>query len=94
MKPTRSARPVKGTINARGGTRTSRAAPQRSGLTLTKVLAFAPIAIEIAAYLRGQQKAKRGKYYKASKRGKAFDFVLGQAQKRLGKTQPKKKGWF
>ena len=94
MKPTRSARPVKGTLNARGGTRPSRAAPKRGGLALTKVLAYVPIAVELAAYLRGQQKARRGKYYKPSKRGQAFDFVLGQAQKRLGKTQPKKKGWF
>lgn len=100
MKPTRSSRPVRGTVkgtfNARGNAPS--AASKRGGLTLTRLLAFAPIAIEVAAYLRGQQKAKRGKYYKASRRGQAFDFVLGQAQRRFGKTppktQPRKKGWF
>lgn len=95
VKPTRSGRTVKGTFNAPGGTPgTARAAaPKRGGLTLTRLLAFTPIALEIASYLRGQQKARRGKYYKASTKGKALDFVLEQAQRRLGKA-PKKKGWF
>ena len=64
------------------------------GRVLSQLAIFAPIAIEAAAYLRGQQKAKRGKYHKSSTKGKAFDFVLGQAQKRFGKTPPRKKGWF
>lgn len=64
------------------------------GRILSQIAVFAPIALEAAVYLRGQQKAKRGKYHKASTKGKAFDFMLERAHKRYGKTQKGKKGWF
>lgn len=97
MKPTRSSRSVRGTVNARPGSSTSAAsASAKSGgalRLLSRLAVFAPVALELASHLRGQQKARRGKYYKASTKGKALDFLLDQAQRRYGRGK-KKKGWF
>ena len=65
--------------------------PARGG-KLGKLLLLAPIALEIVSHLRNQQRAKRGKYHRASRRGKAFDFALSQAKRSLGKG--KRRGFF
>lgn len=92
VKPVRPTRPVR-TIDSRQSYR-SGAQGAKLGSALSKLAVFAPIALEAAVYLRGQQKAKRGKYYKSSTKGKAFDFLLEQAHKRFGQPASKKKGWF
>lgn len=62
--------------------------------TLGKVLLYAPIALEVMNLLRQNQKKKQGKYAKARKRDKAFDFALDQAGRLLGKKKPAKRRWF
>lgn len=63
--------------------------------SLGKLLIYAPMALEVLNLMRQNQKKKQGKFYKARKRDKAFDFALGQANRWLGgKKQPKKRGWF
>ncbi|WP_084048115.1 hypothetical protein [Deinococcus hopiensis] len=57
----------------------------RSGGTLGKVMMYAPIALELLTLMRRSQGKRRGKYTKARKRDRAFDFLLGQAQKRMKK---------
>ena len=92
MKPTRSSRSIKGAASSRSAA----SAPAKSGgalRLLSRFAVFAPVALELVSHLRGQQKARRGKYYKASSKGKAFDFILDQAQRRYGKGK-RKKGWF
>lgn len=54
---------------------------------LSKLLVYAPIALQVIGLLRRSQKAKRGKYVKARKRDRALDFVLGQAERRIGGRQ-------
>lgn len=88
MKPTRSSRSVKGTASSRSAAKSGGALR-----LLSRLAVFAPVALELVSQLRGQQKAKRGKYYKASSKGKAFDFILSQAQRRYGRGK-RKKGWF
>lgn len=51
---------------------------------LSKLLVYAPIALQIIGLLRRSRKTKRGKYVKARKRDRAFDFLLGQAERRIG----------
>ena len=63
--------------------------------TLRQLLVYAPVALEMISMLRRRQQAGRGKYVKARKRDKAFDFVLNQAQRRLGgKAAPKTRRGF
>ncbi|KQQ97828.1 hypothetical protein [Deinococcus sp. Leaf326] len=63
--------------------------------TLRQLLVYAPVALEMINLLRRRQQSVRGKYVKARKRDKAFDFVLNQAQRRLGgKTSGKSRRWF
>ncbi|WP_135227824.1 hypothetical protein [Deinococcus fonticola] len=61
---------------------------------LGKLLVMAPIALEVANLMRQTQKAKQGKYAKARKRDKAFDFALDQANRLMGKKKPAKRRWF
>lgn len=72
----------KRTVNSKG-----------KGSTLSKLIVFAPIALEVVNLMRQNQKKKQGKYAKARKRDKAFDFILDQANRRLGGKQ-QKRGWF
>lgn len=60
---------------------------------LGKLMIFAPIALEIVSLVRKNQKAKASKYVKARKRDKAFDFLLGQAERKMGK-KGKSRRWF
>lgn len=70
-------------------------APGKKSSTLRQLLVYAPVALEMISLLRRRQQAGRGKYVKARKRDKAFDFVLNQAQRRLGgKAAPKTRRWF
>lgn len=61
---------------------------------LGKLLVMAPIALEVANLMRQNQKKKQGKYVKARKRDKAFDFALDQANRLFGKKKPAKRRWF
>jgi hypothetical protein len=63
--------------------RSARASASTSG-RLGKLLVYAPLALELITMLRRNHNARRGKYVKARKRDRAFDFLLGQAQRRLG----------
>ncbi|WP_034385740.1 hypothetical protein [Deinococcus sp. YIM 77859] len=56
-----------------------------------KWLVYAPIALEVLRLLRRNQQAKRGKYARLRKRDRALDFLLGQAERRLGKRRSR---WF
>jgi hypothetical protein len=56
---------------------------QASPSSLNKLLAYAPIALQVIGLLRRSRKVKRGKYVKARKRDRALDFLLGQAERRL-----------
>lgn len=60
---------------------------------LSKLLIYAPIALEIVSLLRQNQKKKQGKYVKARKRDKALDFLLNQARRKVGQ-KTHKRGWF
>jgi ABC-type transport system involved in cytochrome bd biosynthesis fused ATPase/permease subunit len=57
---------------------------RRSSGKLGKLMLYAPLVLQAVSALRRSQVAKRGKYVKASKRDRALDFVLGQAERRLG----------
>ncbi len=59
-------------------------ASQGSSSSLSRLLVYAPIALQVIGLLRRSQKAKRGKYVKARKRDRALDFLLGQAERRIG----------
>ncbi|EYB66551.1 hypothetical protein DEIPH_ctg103orf0088 [Deinococcus phoenicis] len=59
-------------------------ARSRSSGKLGKLMLYAPLALELLTLVRRNQKAKRGKYTKLRKRDRAFDFLLGQAERRLG----------
>lgn len=59
-----------------------------------KLMLYAPIALEVLNLVRQNNKKKQGKYVKARKRDKAFDFLLNQAQQRLGGKKPAKRRWF
>lgn len=83
MKPSRLR-----TVNAGKGKRTS-----KSG-NLAKLMFYAPIALEVLNLVRQNSKKKQGKYVKARKRDRAFDFLLEQAQQRLGGKKPAKRRWF
>ena len=61
---------------------------------LSKLMIFAPVALEVLNLMRQNQKKRQGKYVKARKRDKAFDFLLDQATRRLGGKPAKKRGWF
>lgn len=65
-------------------TRTVKGNTRRSSSTLSKLLVYAPMALQVIGLLRRSQKVKRGKYLKARKRDRALDFLLGQAERRLG----------
>ncbi|UBV43033.1 hypothetical protein LAJ19_02070 [Deinococcus taeanensis] len=55
------------------------------------LLSLAPIALELLALARRSQK-KRSRYTRASKRDRAVDFLLNQAQRRVGKARTRR--WF
>ncbi|GGK28736.1 hypothetical protein GCM10008955_23080 [Deinococcus malanensis] len=59
---------------------------------LSKFMVLAPVALEVLSLIRQQQR-KTGKYVKARKRDKAVDFLLGQAQRKLG-GKPSRRRWF
>lgn len=59
---------------------------------LGKLMLYAPVALEVISLLRRKQKTKRGKYTKLRKRDRAFDFLLGQAERRLGKRGGARRG--
>lgn len=60
----------------------------------SKWMVYAPLAAELIGLMRRNQQARRGKYTKLSKRDRAFDFLLGQAERRLGKRTGTKRRWF
>ena len=64
--------------------RTARSKARASSSTLSKLLVYAPLALQVISMLRRSQKAKRGRFSKARKRDRALDFMLGQAERRLG----------
>ncbi|BDP40643.1 hypothetical protein DAETH_06120 [Deinococcus aetherius] len=66
----------------------------RGGGKVSKWMVYAPIALELIGLMRRNQKAKRGKYTKLRKRDRALDFLLGQAERRLGKRTAAKRRWF
>lgn len=72
-----------------GGMKTTR----KSG-KVSKWMLYAPLALEVIGMVRRNQKAKRGKYTKLRKRDRALDFLLGQAERRLGKRTATKRRWF
>ncbi|WP_019586373.1 hypothetical protein [Deinococcus apachensis] len=57
------------------------------GGKFSKWMVYAPVALEVISLLRRNQKAKRGRYAKIRKRDRALDFLLGQAERRLGKQR-------
>lgn len=61
-----------------------------------KLMVYAPIALEVVNLLRqnSKNKKKQGKYAKARKRDKAFDFALDQASRLLGKKKGAARRWF
>lgn len=59
----------------------------------SKWMVYAPVALEVISLLRRNQKAKRGKYAKLRKRDRALDFLLGQAEKRLGRPTTTRRRW-
>ena len=73
--------------------RTRTAGKGKAG-TLGKIMLYAPIALEVANLIRQNQKKKQGKYVKARKRDRAFDFALDQANRLFGKKKPTKRRWF
>ena len=58
-------------------------------------MVYAPLVLQAVSALRRSQAAKRGKYTKARRRDRAFDFLLGQAEKRLGgkRTGTRRRGF-
>lgn len=100
MKTIRT-RPVQGnnrysrTIDAGQGNAGQGTGQRRGGgLSLSKIMVYAPIALEVINLIRQNQKQKQGKFYKARKREKAFDFILDQANRRMGGKSQQKRGWF
>ena len=67
---------------------------RRSSSKLGKLMVYAPLILQVVSALRRQQMAKRGKYTKLRKRDRALDFMLGQAERRLGGKKTKRRGWF
>lgn len=65
----------------------------RSGSKVSKWMMYAPLALEVIGMVRRNQHARRGKYTKLRKRDRALDFLLGQAERRLGKRTTKRR-WF
>ena len=65
-------------------TRITKGKARANASSLSKLMVYAPVALQIIGLLRRSQKVKRGKYVKARKRDRALDFVLGQAERRLG----------
>lgn len=62
---------------------------------LGKLMVYAPLVLQVVSALRRSQAAKRGKYVKARRRDRALDFVLGQAERKLGgKRAPTRRRWF
>lgn len=74
--------------------RNRHAAPRKGGLSFSKIMFFAPIVLEVLNLIRQNQKKKQGRFYKARKRDKAFDFALDQANRYFGRQKNKKRGWF
>lgn len=64
--------------------RSARSKARPGSSTMSKLLVYAPLALQVITMLRRSQKAKRGKYINARKRDRALDFMLGQAERRLG----------
>lgn len=56
-----------------------------------KLMLYAPIVLEVLNLLRRQQRS-RSKYTKARKRDRALDFLLGQAERKLGGKSRRR--WF
>ncbi|AIZ45310.1 hypothetical protein QR90_09665 [Deinococcus radiopugnans] len=52
--------------------------------TLSRLLVYAPMALQVIGLIRRSQKVRRGKYVKARKRDRALDFLLGQAERKMG----------
>lgn len=67
---------------------------KHAGGSFAKLLVYAPIALEVLNLVRQNNKKKQGKYVKARKRDKAFDFLLDQATRRLGGKSAPKRRWF
>ncbi|MFK7604128.1 hypothetical protein ACI3L1_18170 [Deinococcus sp. SM5_A1] len=64
-------------------TRTVKGTPKQ-GSGLSKLLVYAPIALDLLNLIRRSQSKRRGKYVKARKRDRTLDFLLGQAQRTVG----------
>ncbi|GMA14727.1 hypothetical protein E5F05_19665 [Deinococcus metallilatus] len=72
----------------------SKTANKATSGKFSKWLVYAPIALELISLIRRNQKAKRGKYTKLRKRDRALDFLLGQAERRLGGKPKARRRWF
>lgn len=66
----------------------------KGGLSLKQILFFAPLVLEVLNLIRQNQKKKQGRFHKARKREKVFDFALDQANRYFGKKKGEKRGWF
>ena len=67
---------------------------RRSSGKLGKLMVYAPLVLQVVSAMRRQRAAGRGKYTKLRKRDRAFDFVLSQAERRLGGKKTKRRTWF
>ncbi|MVN85822.1 hypothetical protein GO986_03480 [Deinococcus sp. HMF7620] len=63
----------------------------RSKGKLGLLLTAAPVILELLALAR--KSGRKSKYTKASKRDRAFDFILNQAQRKLG-GKSRRSRWF
>lgn len=72
----------------------SRRSHKASSGKFNKWLVYAPIALEIISLVRRNRQTRRGKYAKLRKRDRALDFLLGQAERRLGGKQKPRRRWF
>lgn len=72
---------------ARTKTRNRKTSKQRSG-KLGMALTIAPIALRLLTQYRQMQRQKQGKHAKLRKRDRVLDFVLKQANRRFGASQP------
>lgn len=59
----------------------------RNKSTLGKLLAFAPMILQIFNQIRRSKKATRGRYARTSKSDKILDFVLHQAERKMNKRR-------
>lgn len=67
---------------------------RRSSGKLGKLMVYAPLVLQVVSALRRQRMATRSKYTRARKRDRALDFMLGQAERKLGGKKTARRRWF